>query len=296
MKKRNTPQVSIIILNWNGWKDTIECLESLYQIEYLNYNIIVVDNASTDNSVDKIKDYCMGNLKISSPYFKYSSLNKPINIYELTNESARREIVFTQSNLNFPSFKKLFLIKNKKNYGYSLGNNIGCFFALKTLKSDYIFILNNDTVIDRNCIQELIEFFETDSKIGILGPEIRRYSNPKLIQFKEKYLGIKTPTEVDWVSGCAFIIKSQVIRRIGLLDPRFLFYYEETDYYQRVTKAKYKIFYYPSINKVYHKLAASARKIPGFTLFHTSRNFFIFTKKYSLKFDFFLKTFKFLKI
>lgn len=48
-----SPRVSIIILNWNGWKDTLECLESIYQIDYSNYDVLVVDNASQDNSLEK---------------------------------------------------------------------------------------------------------------------------------------------------------------------------------------------------------------------------------------------------
>jgi hypothetical protein len=59
----NDPQVSIIILNWNGWEDTLECLESLYAIDYENYNVIVVDNGSQDDSLEKIREYCQGNLK-----------------------------------------------------------------------------------------------------------------------------------------------------------------------------------------------------------------------------------------
>lgn len=295
IKKNTPPQVSIVILNWNGWRDTIECLESLYQSEYQNYNIIVVDNASTDNSIDKIKEYCKGNLRVSSFFFDYSSQNKPILICELTDKSIRKRIVFKHSELKFPSHKKLFLIKNNKNFGYTGGNNIGCIFSLKNLNSDYIFILNNDTVIDRKCLQELIEFIEFDNKIGIIGPEIRRYSNPKLIQFENKYFDIKTPTEVDWVSGCAYIIRSEIIRKIGLLDPRYLFYYEETDYYQRVRREGYTIIYYPTKKKVFHKISSTAKKIPGFTLFYMSRNFFIFTKKYSKKMEFFLKSYKFLK-
>ncbi len=72
------PKVVIIILNWNGWIDTIECLESLYRITYPNYEIIVVDNGSENESVEKIKNYALGNIKSSSYYFEYCLDNKPI--------------------------------------------------------------------------------------------------------------------------------------------------------------------------------------------------------------------------
>ncbi len=61
------PKVSIIILNWNGWKDTIECLESIYQIDYPDYDIIVVDNASKNESIEKIKKYAKGNIEVLAP-------------------------------------------------------------------------------------------------------------------------------------------------------------------------------------------------------------------------------------
>ena len=74
------PLVSIIILNWNGWSDTVECLESIYHLNYSNYQVIVVDNNSTDDSIQKINDYAMGKLKVKSNFFKYDPTDKPIEI------------------------------------------------------------------------------------------------------------------------------------------------------------------------------------------------------------------------
>ena len=85
------PRVSIIILNWNGWRDTIECLESLYRINYLNYDIIVVDNDSNDESIEKIKEYCNGKTEINSKFFKYSEENKPIEVFEILEDDARNK-------------------------------------------------------------------------------------------------------------------------------------------------------------------------------------------------------------
>jgi len=68
MKGMN-PRVSIIILNWNGWEDTIECLESLYQITYPNYDVIIVDNGSEDESLEMIRKYCQGKIRVESKFF-----------------------------------------------------------------------------------------------------------------------------------------------------------------------------------------------------------------------------------
>ncbi|MEN4006462.1 MAG: glycosyltransferase [Methanobacterium sp.] len=129
------PNVSIIILNWNGWKDTIECLESLYQIDYPNYEVIVVDNASSDNSIEKIRDYCKGKIKVKSEFFEYNSINKPIEIFELNKDETRK---IEEMYYNLPSNRKLILIKNDQNYGYAEGNNIGIRYALNTLENFYL--------------------------------------------------------------------------------------------------------------------------------------------------------------
>ena len=79
----NHPRVSIIVLNWNSWRDTIECLESLYRINYKNYDVILVDNNSQDGSIEKIKKYCRGEIEVNSKFFKYSKENKPIEVFEV---------------------------------------------------------------------------------------------------------------------------------------------------------------------------------------------------------------------
>nr|WP_243687894.1 glycosyltransferase [Methanobacterium formicicum] len=86
----NYPHVSIIIINWNRWKDTIECLESLFQINYPNFDVILVDNASEDDSLEKIRDYCSGHLPVESSFFNYNPYNKPITVYEY-NETFKKD-------------------------------------------------------------------------------------------------------------------------------------------------------------------------------------------------------------
>jgi GT2 family glycosyltransferase len=98
--------ITIIILNWNGWQDTIECLESVFQNNHPNYNVIVVDNDSNDESVQKIKEYCNGKIKIKSTFFRYDPNNKPLEILETEpdNNFQRKKIVESSS-------PTLFLIK-----------------------------------------------------------------------------------------------------------------------------------------------------------------------------------------
>ncbi|ACJ17344.1 glycosyltransferase family protein [Thermococcus onnurineus NA1] len=95
-----SPRISIIILNWNGWRDTIECLESLYRITYPNYDVIVVDNASQDDSIEKIKEYAEGKIEVNLKFFKYNPNNKPIKVFEVSEDEAR------QGKFNRPLYEK----------------------------------------------------------------------------------------------------------------------------------------------------------------------------------------------
>ncbi len=170
--------VSIVILNWNGWRDTIECLESIYQNNYPNYNVIVVDNDSNDESINKIKEYCNGQIKIESSFFEYNQHNKPIEILEVESN----EYILHKDYEECPSLR-LILIKNDKNVGFAEGNNIGIKYALNNLYPDYLLLLNNDTVVDKRFLVEMLKVSESDNKIGIVGPKIYFYNEPNRIWF-----------------------------------------------------------------------------------------------------------------
>ncbi|MGK7368687.1 MAG: glycosyltransferase family 2 protein, partial [Candidatus Halalkalibacterium sp. M3_1C_030] len=129
------PKVHIIILNWNGKEDTIECLNSLKALEYPNFEIVVVDNASSDGSVSEIKD----------------------------------------------KFPETTLLESEINRGYAGGNNIGLRYALNH-DSDYAWILNNDTVVDKNALGSLVKKMKIDGSIGICGSRLVYYHDRETIQ------------------------------------------------------------------------------------------------------------------
>lgn len=302
------PKVAIIILNWNGWKDTIECLESVFQIAYPLYEVIIVDNGSKDGSLQKIKDYATGKIKTESKFVDYSLENKAIHVKEYTKneletsvsreETIKNPVSREETIKNPASRKNLILIENDNNYGFAEGNNIGIRFALNKLNPDYILLLNNDVVVDTLFLNELINVAENDAQIGILGPTVYEYKNPQEIQsagakiywntgeavnlrsHKNKYSD--EPEDVDSVIGCALLAKSELFYKIGYLNKDYFAYLEETEWCVRAHKAGYRIVHVPK-GKIWHKGGATSNKITGFTLYHHTRNKFWFMKKHSSK-------------
>lgn len=300
------PHVSIIIINWNGWKDTIECLESVFQIDYPNFNVIVVDNASEDDSLDKIREYCSGHLEVKSPFFDYKSNNKPILLFEYDEEVSDKNDKKEPPNSHNFDKNQLILIKNDENYGFPGGNNVGMRFALKNINPDYILLLNNDTVVDNHFLSELVESGEVHDNIGILGPKIYFYDEPNTIwsagckiswklsrgiqigsndldkgQYDEK-------REVEYVSGSAFLIKTEVIQKIGLMDEKYFLYFEESDWTLRANQVGYKSLYVPMAN-IWHKVSRSGGGISKpVGLYYITRNRWIFMKKWAKKSDYWI--------
>ncbi|MBU4606912.1 MAG: glycosyltransferase family 2 protein, partial [Euryarchaeota archaeon] len=290
----DNPEVAVVIINWNGWEDTIECLESLYQIDYPNYNVILVDNASEDDSMEKIKEYCAGKLEIQSDFFDYDKHNKPLNLVEGN---------FIPDDFSHES-KNLFLIQNQENYGFAEGNNIGIRFSLKQLNPEYMLLLNNDTVVDKYFLKELVNLGQSDEKIGIVGPKIYYYDEPQTIWCiggkiswklargihignnevdEGQYENIE---EVEYVSGSAFLIKKEVLEKAGLMDKDFFLYFEETDLTLRSSKLGYKSFYNPKA-KVWHKVSKSGGGMSKpIGLYYITRNRWLFMKRWAKKSDF----------
>lgn len=276
MKSNKSPKVSIILLNWNGWEDTIECLESIYKSNYPNYNVIVVDNYSQDDSIEKIESYCKGKIKISSDFFQYNVKNKPIPtvIYE------EDEINYSNSNkIKFKSFNKnLTIIKNKKNYGFAKGNNIGTTYALNILNPDYIFLLNNDTVIDANSLLNLVKVGESSEEIDIIGSKMYYYNldgQKNILWFTGgivnffKYPGffhsdinliddennLMPEKDCEWVSGAAMMLKVKN-NSVPLLNTKYYFGCEDIDLCMNLRKKNIKIVV--SLNsKIWHKVGVS---------------------------------------
>jgi len=241
-----TPKVSVIILNWNGKDDTLECLKSLESVAYSNLEVIVVDNGgSTDGS----------------------------------QEAVRRQ---------FPS---VILMEVSGNRGFAGGNNV----AIAKASGDYYFLLNNDTVVDKNVIAELVRVAESDKTVGIAGPKMYFYDRKNVFWFAGGFMQKHYGTlhrgyneedheqydkieDVDLISGCALLIKRGVVEKIGLLDEEFFLYYEDADWCLRAKKAGYRVVYVPGA-KIWHKCSGTTNKDRESASFHTEKNILLLARK-----------------
>jgi GT2 family glycosyltransferase len=226
--KNNTmlPKVAVIILNFNNWQDTINCIKSLGNIDYPNYDIILVDNGSTDNSIEKIN-------------FFYPQIN---------------------------------LIETNKNLGFGGGCNAG---IKKALKSDYeyIWLLNNDTIADRQSLKELIKVAQSNSKIGLVSSVLYEFENPSNIQvfgggYVNCFLGFsmiyKKPTEAKgkniYLTAASLLLNKKALESVGLFDENsFFMYWEDVDLSFRMIQKGWQLEIADK-SKVLHKGSATMGK------------------------------------
>ena len=306
-------RVSIIILNWNGWRDTIECLESVYQMDYPNYDVIVVDNGSSDKSIEQIKKYAAGEIVVDSPFFEYTSQNKPIAVFEVDEYNARNGIFDLNSYKKYKPNGRLIIIKNHDNYGYPGGNNIGIIFALKAFNSDYIYILNNDVVISPANISIMVKSFEIKKDSGVVGCIHYNYREPKRIVHVGGEINFKKAktisyvnsnknvcfdnklVKVPWVSGAAIMVKREVFNKVGLFNECMFLYWDETEFILRVKNNGFAV-YINTTTRVWHKISGSSKKVKLISFYLCTRNSLYVVKRYGKNADKFILVFVYIPI
>jgi GT2 family glycosyltransferase len=221
-------KVAVVVLNWNGRDDTLECLESLMKVDYPNFEILVVDNGSSDDSVSAIRE----------------------------------------------RFPEVGLLETGENLGFAGGNNAGIARALDG-GAEFIFLLNNDTIVDSSVLGNLVTAAESTDAGGIFGAKIYYYFEPQKLWYaggvwadtRSHFLHVgqnemdngvsyRALAETDYACGCAFFVKASVFSEVGLLDEKFFLTYEEADLCYRARKAGFRSYVVPDA-KVWHKVSRS---------------------------------------
>lgn len=252
--------ISIIILNYNGYEDTIECLLSIFNLDYSLFNIILIDNASSDRSAERISDWSSGRFAVTT-YSDSILKSNPLCF------SAGFRI------RGIGNVSDLSIIKNSENVGFAAGCNQGINLAL-SIGAEYIWLLNNDTAVDPDSLSILATYLDQYASCQLATPQIRLYDEPARIwncggllkwYGVRKYLYVHKPVsalpdkdvlDITFVTGCAPLVRSSVFQNLGGFTEKFFFGEEDFDFSLRLKKAHARmVCCLRSI--IYHKVGAS---------------------------------------
>jgi len=259
-------KIAIIIVNWKQYELTINCLLSLQKVEYKNLKVILVDNEYNFEKINKIKS----------------------------------------------DFNKVEFIESKENLGFVSANNIGIKYAIKN-KFDYVMLLNNDTEVNKKFLTPLLNSFQNDNSLGAVQPLIMNYNNRGKVWNAGGYLNNffgfpytnklnNKKRQIDWITGCCILLKTKVIKKVGLMDEHFFAYYEDVDWSLRIKKLGYKLGIVESSVIFHHGTKSSNNSnlegnLSPFLHYLNIRNHIYLIKKHSDKFNFIgVLFYQFLKI
>jgi len=253
------PKVSIIILNWNGKKYLKECLDSVFKINYKNYVVYFVDNASSDDSVSFVKQIYASKLK------------------------SKLKIIVNDKNYGFAegnniAIKKVLKDKNVK-YICLLNNDTK---VDNNFLTELIKVAESDKKI--GIVGSKIYYMDEPNKISFAGGKVNLWTGRAFhIGDKEIDKGqYDVSKKIDYVTGASMCIKREVLERIGLFPKEFFCYWEDTDLSFRARKADYKLWYVPN-SKVWHKVSGSNNV---FQIYYFYRNNVFFMKRNATKIQF----------
>jgi GT2 family glycosyltransferase len=247
----------VVLLNWNGWGDTLACLDSLFDGRATPCRVLVCDNDSHDESVAKISAW---------------GQNRFGNLFErITRNDVDRGVSLRKDT-------KLALIENGTNLGFAAGNNVGVRLAMRSPDCQYVWLLNNDTTVAPDALAEVIARTESDPSIGLCGSTLVYHHDQQMVQAlggavfnrftgRSRHIGAflplrsvptdPAPTEraMSYVIGAAMLVRRAYLEQIGLMQEDYFLYYEEIDWCTR-GKDKFRLGYAPN-SLVFHKEGAS---------------------------------------
>ena len=266
------PRLAVVIINWNRWADTLECLESLMRTDQ-PVRIVVIDNASDDDSLERIRGWASGADDWDTPAgplgrLTRPPLRKPIPVLELTDEEALTAR---------PGRELLTIIKSSENRGFAGGNNLAMRHALNDPAVAYCWCLNNDTVVEPDAPRALVARMDATHKVGMCGTQVRFYHRPgtwqqlngsrfKLLTGQSSGIGANQPVtrpfdpkkvaqETDFVLGASIAVSRAFLETGGYMEESYLLYFEEMDWSVR-NRGRFVIaFAHGAI--IYHKEGGS---------------------------------------
>jgi GT2 family glycosyltransferase len=290
------PRVQIIILNWNGYRDTVGCLASVFALDYPDFRVVVCDNGSTDGSLDRIREWANGGELVTTAGDDHAMpsvamARASIPFLEYDRPTAERG---GQTGEDAP----LVLIHTGGNLGFARGNNVGLRYLLARGEAEYVWLLNNDTVVAPSALRELVQCAAASPACGAVGGTLFELDSPECVQemgggAASAWHGMVRVTgrgraasaprpqqlSLDYVSGGCVLVPRIVLTEIGLLDERFFLYAEDVDWGIRMREAGYSLLYAPAAH-VWHKGSGAFKRASPNNDYHNVRGALLLIQKH----------------
>ena len=250
--KDNTPTVAVVIVNWNQRDLLLEAVESVVNSSYADRKVIVVDNASDDGSVDAVRQ----------------------------------------------AFQEVEVIVNDSNLGFADGSNQGLESAVKE-EIEYVLFLNNDATLDAEAVARLIDLLERKPEAGAAAPYIFYYDRRDVIWYgggevslwrgrighrflRQKFIADKHKAgTTDYLTGCAFIARTEVLKSLGGFDASIYLYSEDVDLSLKLRKAGWQLWVQPEA-RAYHRISVTSKgELSPFKAFHRARSNVVIVKRWA---------------
>jgi GT2 family glycosyltransferase len=285
MFESNQARVAIVMVNWNGWRECVECIDSLLRQSHQNFHLFVVDNDSQDKSIEKIRAWCAA--PQAEPGWRRQS-----GVDRHTDRSPCE-----------PVADRVTVIPSGANRGFAGGCNVGI-AAAGLSEFEYFWFLNPDTVVGRRALTELlVRAAQGEPDMGIVGSTLLFYDAPETIHalaggrlnrlnassahIAEGSTAAVVPEdgswvedELDFVCGASMLVATSFIRRVGPMQEDYFLYYEEADWAMRGAREGFRLGYAPE-SRVFHKSGANSSKLmPLFTARYYYRNRLRFVNRF----------------
>lgn len=251
----NTRRLSVIavVVNWNGWRDTLDCIESVLDAERRPEQIVLCDNGSMDMSVELLEE-AFARRGIASTTF-----SSPAQLFAA-----------------YAPESTIVIVRCGENLGYAGANNLAMRYALERCDAEFVWILNNDVIVDRAALERMLDLAGSDASIGIVGARLLRADAPETIQAMgggyilpvichDTQLGMgqpssrydDTPIVLDHLIGACLLVRAAAIRSTGTIDASYFLYREETDWCIRMRRHGWKLVCCAAA-RVWHRQSRSA--------------------------------------
>jgi len=295
-------RVYTIVLNWNGWRDTIECLESVFRLDYPNYKVVVCDNGSTDGSVEQIRRWARGEIPVEARNLELAALTsppipKPVPFVEVDG-------LETRGNDGAGGVPCLLFMQTETNLGFAGGNNVVLNYVLGRGDCDFVWLLNNDTVVRSDALSHLVQRMKERPDAGICGSTLLYYDDPSKVQAfggsvynkwfaRGGHIGKLTNAaqlpearEIEpmmaYVVGASMLVRRSFLEQVGLLNEEYFIYFDELDWAERA-KGQFHLAYSPR-SIVYHReggiIGSHRAHQSPLAEFYLVRNRLLFTRRY----------------